>query len=100
MTDNLGYALDGAWRVLLAGLVLGAGLPAVFAVGIRSLAWGAGGAAESGDGPPHPLGRVVAGLCFAVVLGAAAVGILVIVAAGYGKEVSFEHVYPMLVPKD
>ncbi len=28
-----------------------------------------------------------------------ALGITVIVAAGMGKEVSFEHVYPTLVPK-
>lgn len=39
---NLGFALDGAWQVLLAGLALGAGLPVLFALGIRSLAWGAG----------------------------------------------------------
>ena len=43
---NLGFALDGAWKVLLAGLVLGAGLPVLFALGIRSLAYGAGGDAE------------------------------------------------------
>ncbi|MBI5027389.1 MAG: hypothetical protein HZB48_00865, partial [Actinobacteria bacterium] len=39
-------ALDGAWRVLLIGMVLGAGLPTMFAFGIRALAWGTGGAAE------------------------------------------------------
>ena len=33
---NLGFALDGAWRVLLAGLLLGAGLPVLFALGISS----------------------------------------------------------------
>lgn len=32
-------ALDGAWRVLVAGLVLGAGLPILFALGVKSLAW-------------------------------------------------------------
>ena len=46
MTDNLQFAVEAAWKVLLVGLVLGAGLPAVFTVGVRSMAWGAGGSAE------------------------------------------------------
>ncbi|GAA1922179.1 hypothetical protein [Nocardioides hwasunensis] len=97
--DNFGYALDGAWRVLLAGLVLGAGLPAVFAVGIRSLAWGTGGAAEVEGGSPHLLGRLGAGVCFAVVLAGVALGIAFIVASGFGYALSFEHIYPTLVEK-
>lgn len=100
MTDNLGFALEGAWKVLLAGLVLGAGLPAVFAVGVRSLAWGTGGAAEVAvDARPHPLGRGVAVLCFAVVLAGIALGLTIILAAGQGKVVSFDHVYPNIVDK-
>jgi hypothetical protein len=38
MMNNLSLALQGGWKVLLAGLLLGAGLPTIFAVGIRSLA--------------------------------------------------------------
>ena len=60
MIDNLQYALDGAWRVLLASLVFGAGLPLVYALGIRSLAWGAGGDAEVSHGRPNPLGKLLA----------------------------------------
>ncbi|CAM3766408.1 hypothetical protein [Nocardioides zeicaulis] len=97
--NNLGYALDGAWQVLLAGLVLGAGLPAVFALGIRSAAWGTGGAAEVDGGTPHPAGRALALLCFAVVLAGVALGITFIVASGFGRELSFAHVYPTLVEK-
>ena len=37
----VGFALEGAWKVLLASLILGAGLPTLFALGIRSLAYGA-----------------------------------------------------------
>lgn len=33
--DQLWAALDATWRILLVGLVLGAGLPTLFAVGIR-----------------------------------------------------------------
>jgi hypothetical protein len=81
--DNLGFALEGAWQVLAVGLLLGAGLPAVFALGIRSLAWGTGGAAEvAADAPPHPVGRVLAGLCFLVVVVGIGAGLYVILAAG------------------
>ncbi|MDI6101124.1 hypothetical protein QLQ12_21145 [Actinoplanes sp. NEAU-A12] len=48
---NLGFALDGAWQVLLAGLALGAGLPILFALGIRSLAWGAGATTSAAAAP-------------------------------------------------
>lgn len=100
MTDNLGFALEAAWKVLLVGLVLGAGLPALFAVGVRSLAWGAGGSAEVAvDARPHPAGRALAALCFAVVVGGIALGLTVIVSAGQGKVVSFEHVYPTIIDK-
>lgn len=98
--ENFGFALDGAWQVLAIGLLLGAGLPAVFALGIRSLAYGAGGAAEANGGAPHPVGRLLAGLCFAVVVAGVALGITIVVASGFGKEVSFEHGYPTLVAKE
>jgi hypothetical protein len=101
---NLGFALDGAWKVLLAGLILGAGLPALFAVGIRATAYGVGGDAEAhaaGTAGPaaHPLGRLTGYLCFAIVLVAVALGITFIVASGFGKALSFEHIYPTLVAK-
>jgi hypothetical protein len=101
---NLGFALEGAWQVLVASLVLGAGLPALFALGVRSLAYGAGGDAEVHEtgvtGPsPHRIGTVAGWLLFAVVLLAVALGITFIVASGLGKELSFEHVVPTLVDK-
>jgi hypothetical protein len=101
---NLGFALEGAWKVLLAGLILGAGLPTLFALGIRAMAYGAGGDAEvhaSGAVGPaaHPAGRALGYLCFAVVLLAVALGITFIVATGFGKTLSFDHIYPTLVGK-
>ena len=90
---NFGFALDGAWRVLLAGLVLGAGLPILYALGIRSLAWSdAGGAAR-------PAGRAVGYTLFTVVVLGILLGITFIVATGFGKALSFEHIYPTIVPK-
>jgi len=97
-----GLEMKALGQILLVGLVLGAGLPVLFAAGIRSLAWGAGGTTEtSAGGPaaPHPLGRVLGYLAFAVVLLAVVLGITFIVASGFGKELSFAHVFPTIVDK-
>lgn len=87
-----------AWKVVLAGLVLGAGLPALFALGVRFSAGSSGGTADAtarvGGGY-----RIMSVLCFAVVALAVSLGILVVVASGFGKMVSFDHVYPVLVDK-
>ncbi|MBM2621362.1 hypothetical protein JIG36_38255 [Actinoplanes sp. LDG1-06] len=101
---NLGFALEGAWKVLAASLILGAGLPALFALGIRSLAWGAGGDAEVHEtgvtGPrPRPIGNVVGWILFAVVVLGVLLGITFIVASGFGKALSFEHIFPTIVDK-
>lgn len=97
--NNVTLALDAAWKVLFVGLVLGAGLPALFAVGIRSLAYGAGGDAELSHEGGHRIGTVVAYLCFALVVAAIALGITYIVASGFGKALSFEHIYPVIQDK-
>lgn len=98
---TLGLALTGAWKVLIVGLVLGAGLPTIFALGVRSLAYGAGGDSQSGSTAaaraPHPIGTLLGTVCFAIVLIAVALGITFIVATGYGKTLSFAHVYPTIV---
>ena len=104
MTQNLHFALSAAWRVLLVGVLLGAGLPALFALGVRSLAWGAGGDAElheSGVTAPRarPVGTVLGWACFAVVLLGVALGITFIVATGFGKALSFQHIYPSIIDK-
>ena len=93
--------LQDAWKVLLYSLVLGAGLPVVYALGVRALAIGPhGGSSEAGrEANRHPLGLVLATICFAVVLAGIALGLLYVVAAGQGKMLSFDHVYPTIVPK-
>jgi hypothetical protein len=96
--------LQDAWKVLLYSLLLGAGLPIVYAVGVRSLGLAFGGrtvedGAGEGAGERHPLGVALATICFAVVLAGVALGLLYIVAAGQGKMLSFGHVYPTMVPK-
>ena len=97
--NNIGLAFDGAWKVLVAGVLLGAGLPAIFALGIRALAYGAGGDAEVDHEAGHPIGKVLAILCFALVVIGLALGITYIVATGFGKTLSFQNFYPTLVSK-
>lgn len=101
---NVVLAFSAAWRVLLASLVLGAGLPVLFTLGIRALSFGTSGEVvirESGvtSPAPHPMGKVLGGLCFAVVIVAVVLGIMFIVASGFGKMLSFEHIYPVIVDK-
>jgi hypothetical protein len=99
--------LDAAGQVALVALVLGAGLPALFAIGVRSfvLAGSAGSSSTRGE-PTEPsrlpvsMLRLVGTLCFVVVVAAVAIGLSVIIATGFGQEVSFEHVIPSFVPKD
>ncbi len=42
------HYLESILRVLLVGLVLGAGLPAIFAIGLRAYSVGAGGVDADG----------------------------------------------------
>jgi hypothetical protein len=90
--------IESVWKVMIAGLVLGAGLPALFALGVRYSAAGTGDMAVTGTAPRSGY-RALGLLCFVVVAVLVALGITVIVAAGLGKTVSFDHVFPTLVPK-
>ncbi|WP_067703089.1 hypothetical protein [Nocardia jejuensis] len=66
--------LSDLWQVTLAALVFGAGLPTVFAVGIRYRAVVDDGA----TGSTRQVARAVSALCFAVVMIAVVVGVLFI----------------------
>ena len=58
-----------------------------------------GGDADATDHVPHPAARVVAYLCFAVVLVAVAAGIGVIVAHGLGMRLVMDGLVPTFVAK-
>jgi hypothetical protein len=96
---NTWINLHALWRILVVGMLAGAGLPAIFAIGLRALsaaphgaattsaataASGAGGSgiavADESIYGGNPLGLVAACLCFAVVLAAVGWGIYSIVA--------------------
>lgn len=84
MIDNLVLALDGAWKVLLVGLLLGAGLPVLFALGVRALAQGSGEATGTSPSPGRrQVDTVVAYLCFGLVVLGVLAGIGAIVASGF-----------------
>ncbi|MBO0985439.1 hypothetical protein [Rathayibacter sp. SD072] len=95
----LALFFEAAGQVALVAVLLGAGLPVLFALGVRSFAV-AGGA--SGEQPrlPVPLLRVLGVACFAIVVLAVVVGLSIILATGFGQEVDFTHVIPVFVPKD
>lgn len=90
--------VQAVWKVMLAGLILGAGLPALFSLGVRFNAAGAG-EISAGGSTPRAGYRALGLLCFVVVALVVALGVTVIIAAGLGKTVSFDHVFPTLVPK-
>lgn len=97
--------LEAAAQVAVIALVLGAGLPALFALGVRSFAVAGGAGSAPGNGErtptlPPALLRSIGVLCFAVVVAAVLVGLTIIVATGLGQEVSFDHVFPTFTPKD
>lgn len=94
--------LQDAWKVLLYSLVLGAGLPVVYALGVRSLALGSAsssGGTETESVGRSPVGVTLAAICFVIVVVGVAVGLAYIIAAGKGEQLSFIHVYPTFVPK-
>jgi hypothetical protein len=78
--EILTESLRALWQVITVGLLLGAGLPALFALGLRFL--GASGPNGSAA-PPDSLGRIGAFVCFGLVVVAALFVIVVIV---FGKQ--------------
>lgn len=75
--------LNALWKIVVVGLLAGAGLPALFAVGVRVLNPPAGEGDRPGRAPSaRPLHVAVAVLCFAVVLAAIGWGVSVIVNPG------------------
>ena len=97
--------LSAVGQVALVDLVLGAGLPALFALGVRSFALASpdtSGRVAGSDSSPRtpPVVLQAAGvLCFAVVVFAVVAGLTLIIATGLGQTVSFEHVVPTFTSK-
>ena len=85
--DILIKAMDALWQVLLVGLLLGVGLPALFALGVRILnsdrqLVGVGPTGEEIT-KPSAAGVTGAAVCFGICVLAVLFGIVVIV---FGKQ--------------
>ncbi len=76
--------LHALWRIVVVGLIAGAGLPALFAVGLRAISLNSNGGSQPVDSDrvigDNPLGIAAGAVCFAVVLAAIGWGIYFIVA--------------------
>jgi hypothetical protein len=82
VTVNSWVNLNALWKIVVIGLLAGAGLPALYAVGLRTLVprGGTAGAAEAAaESTPGPGGKLAAGLCFVAVLAAMGWGVYSIV---------------------
>jgi hypothetical protein len=100
--NTLKLLLEGAGEVLVAGIVFGAGLPVVYALALRVLTLGATSyAGPDGDihSTPRMSSRLFSGVLIAVVVAGVLLGLMIIVATGFGKEVTFDTIYPTLTDK-
>jgi hypothetical protein len=83
MSSTSWINLDAVWKIIVVGIILGAGLPALFAVGLRALspATATATATAEGETPASAgvAGKVIAVLCFAVVLAGIGWGVYKIV---------------------
>lgn len=71
--------VEAIFKVLAVGLVLGAGLPAIFAIGLVAYSRGAGGTeADGATLAPNPALKAVGLLLFAVVAAVIVIAILYI----------------------
>jgi hypothetical protein len=85
--------LTALWKILVYGLIAGAGLPAIFAVGLYSLSLGGArgkaqaAGADGGDADVlvggNPLGMAGAALCFLIVLAAIGWGVYEVYTIGH-----------------
>ena len=90
--DIITTAANAAWKVFLIGVLFGVGLPAIFAIGLRSLS---GGTVTSTDGETvqgktSPVGLAGAYICFGIVLVAIVVGVLFLTKASIKHYLGIE----------
>lgn len=91
--------LEATLQVLVVSIIVGAGLPGVFALGVRWMAAGAGGDAETSHAAARPAFTALAIACFVVVLAVIAAGLSIVVSSGFGYTVSFQHIIPVFTKK-
>jgi hypothetical protein len=82
-------AFESLWQVLAVGVILGAGLPALFALGIKALGTGRTLASDGATytTPPTGAGRAGSTVLFAICVAAVLFGIFLVVATGFGIKI-------------
>ena len=87
--------LTALWQIVVVGLIAGAGLPALFAIGMRMLSLPGGARAQTAGSDSADSDTLVGGsvpglitgaLCFLIVLAAIGWGIWAIYQAGHPKH--------------
>jgi hypothetical protein len=83
--EILTKSVEALWQVVAVGLLLGAGLPALFALGVRALENDRVLTADGGElgSRASTSGKALAGLCFGVTALAVVFGIVVVI---FGKQ--------------
>ena len=80
--------LTALWQVIVAGIIFGAGLPALFALGLKAMNSGRTVNADGSiSGQTAAGGRITGSVIFGLVIAIALFGIVVIV---FGKQI-FAH---------
>jgi hypothetical protein len=80
--------LSALWKILVFGLIAGAGLPALFAVGLRALSMPGSRVQTAGPDSDHLVGgnlvgMLIAGICFLIILAALGWGIYEVYQIGH-----------------
>jgi hypothetical protein len=79
--------LAAIWKIVVYGMIAGAGLPALFAVGLFALSRGPKTQTAGADSDVvvggNPLGIVIAAVCFLVILAAISWGIYEVYKIGH-----------------
>jgi hypothetical protein len=82
--------LNAIWKIVVYGLIAGAGLPALFAAGLYALSRGPKTQTAGADSDVvvggNPLGMVVAAICFLAILAAIGWGIYEVYQIGHPKS--------------